>query len=109
MLCLGFNDNVNDFRPLVACQQMCGLSLCTLHNVPGDGRLCGRNELLCRVCAQPHLFSRTFIMLVWPRLKGPAYESGTRLQAASGLHHLMSNHFVILVCCELLSVRRTRC
>ncbi|KAI0728757.1 hypothetical protein C8Q72DRAFT_779383 [Fomitopsis betulina] len=29
-------------------------------------------------------------------LKGPAYESGTRLQAASGLHHLMSNHFVIL-------------
>jgi len=29
-------------------------------------------------------------------LKGPNYESGTRLQVASGLHHLMSNHFHVL-------------
>ncbi|GJE84605.1 Protein IVY1 [Phanerochaete sordida] len=29
-------------------------------------------------------------------LQGPTYESGTRLQAASGLHHLMSNHWHIL-------------
>ncbi|KAH9844018.1 uncharacterized protein C8Q71DRAFT_24980 [Rhodofomes roseus] len=29
-------------------------------------------------------------------LKGPTYESGTRMQAASGLHHLMSNHFHVL-------------
>ncbi|CCM03400.1 uncharacterized protein FIBRA_05531 [Fibroporia radiculosa] len=29
-------------------------------------------------------------------LKGPTYESGTRLQVASGLHHLMSNHFHVL-------------
>ncbi|GBE79248.1 Protein IVY1 [Sparassis crispa] len=29
-------------------------------------------------------------------LKGPTYESGTRLQAASGLHLLMSNHYHIL-------------
>ncbi|OCH94246.1 hypothetical protein OBBRIDRAFT_769910 [Obba rivulosa] len=30
------------------------------------------------------------------RLKGPNYESGTRLQAASGLHHLMSNHYHVI-------------
>ncbi|KAK0453370.1 hypothetical protein EV421DRAFT_676449 [Armillaria borealis] len=29
-------------------------------------------------------------------LKGPAYESGTRLQAASGLHHLIGNHWHVL-------------
>ena len=31
------------------------------------------------------------------RLKGPTYESSTRLQAGSGLHHLMSNHWHVLV------------
>ena len=31
------------------------------------------------------------------RLKGPTYESGTRLQAASGLHHLIGNHYHVLV------------
>ncbi|KAI0092815.1 hypothetical protein BDY19DRAFT_990496 [Irpex rosettiformis] len=29
-------------------------------------------------------------------LKGPNYETGTRMQAASGLHHLMSNHWVLM-------------
>ncbi|TDL29319.1 hypothetical protein BD410DRAFT_779692 [Rickenella mellea] len=29
-------------------------------------------------------------------LKGATYESGTRLQAASGLHHLMGNHWHVL-------------
>ncbi|KAI1792851.1 hypothetical protein LXA43DRAFT_1003501 [Ganoderma leucocontextum] len=29
-------------------------------------------------------------------LKGPNYETGTRLQAAAGLHHLMSNHFHVM-------------
>ncbi|TFK93920.1 hypothetical protein K466DRAFT_537223 [Polyporus arcularius HHB13444] len=29
-------------------------------------------------------------------LKGPNYESGTRMQAAAGLHHLMSNHFHVM-------------
>ncbi|PCH41392.1 hypothetical protein WOLCODRAFT_100459 [Wolfiporia cocos MD-104 SS10] len=29
-------------------------------------------------------------------LRGPNYESGTRLQVASGLHHLMSNHYHVL-------------
>ncbi|KDQ64821.1 hypothetical protein JAAARDRAFT_52752 [Jaapia argillacea MUCL 33604] len=29
-------------------------------------------------------------------LKGPRYEAGTRFQAASGLHHLMSNHWHVL-------------
>ncbi|KIP12860.1 hypothetical protein PHLGIDRAFT_97599, partial [Phlebiopsis gigantea 11061_1 CR5-6] len=29
-------------------------------------------------------------------LKGPTYESGTRLQAASGLQHLISNHWHVL-------------
>ncbi|KAI0722953.1 hypothetical protein C8Q76DRAFT_793945 [Earliella scabrosa] len=29
-------------------------------------------------------------------LKGPTYESGTRMQAAAGLHHLMSNHFHVM-------------
>ncbi|KAF5387960.1 hypothetical protein D9615_000191 [Tricholomella constricta] len=30
-------------------------------------------------------------------LKGPSYEAGTRLQAASGLHHLIGNHWHVLV------------
>jgi hypothetical protein len=30
-------------------------------------------------------------------LKGPTYEAGTRLQAASGLHHLIGNHWHVLV------------
>ncbi|KAJ7591305.1 hypothetical protein C8J56DRAFT_559196 [Mycena floridula] len=29
-------------------------------------------------------------------LKGPSYETGTRLQAASGLHHLIGNHWHVL-------------
>ncbi|KAI0699410.1 hypothetical protein BC835DRAFT_567539 [Cytidiella melzeri] len=29
-------------------------------------------------------------------LKGPNYDTGTRMQAASGLHHLMSNHWHVL-------------
>ncbi|ESK97497.1 hypothetical protein Moror_17676 [Moniliophthora roreri MCA 2997] len=29
-------------------------------------------------------------------LKGPTYETGTRLQAASGLHHLIGNHYHVL-------------
>ncbi|VDB83312.1 unnamed protein product [Peniophora sp. CBMAI 1063] len=29
-------------------------------------------------------------------LKGPTYEQGTRLQAASGLHHLIGNHWAVL-------------
>ena len=35
------------------------------------------------------------------RLKGPNYETGTRLQAASGLHHLMGNHWHVMVCLSL--------
>ena len=31
------------------------------------------------------------------RLKGPGYEAGTKLQAASGLHHLIGNHWHVLV------------
>lgn len=31
------------------------------------------------------------------RLKGPSYEACTRLQAASGLHHLVGNHWHVLV------------
>jgi hypothetical protein len=30
-------------------------------------------------------------------MKGPSYEHGTRLQAAAGLHHLMANHWHVLV------------
>ncbi|KAH9943111.1 uncharacterized protein BXZ73DRAFT_40812 [Epithele typhae] len=29
-------------------------------------------------------------------LKGPTYESGTRMQAAAGLHHLMGNHYHVM-------------
>ncbi|KAI0751410.1 hypothetical protein C8Q80DRAFT_1251338 [Daedaleopsis nitida] len=35
-------------------------------------------------------------MEVCAGLKGPTYESGTRIQAAAGLHHLMSNHFHVM-------------
>jgi len=31
------------------------------------------------------------------RLKGPTYEAGTRLQAASGMHHLIGNLWHVLV------------
>jgi len=31
------------------------------------------------------------------RMKGPSYEQGTRLQASAGLHHLMANHWHVLV------------
>jgi hypothetical protein len=31
------------------------------------------------------------------RLKGPSYEAGARLQAASGMHHLMGNLWQVLV------------
>lgn len=30
-------------------------------------------------------------------LKGPTYEAGTRLQAASGVHHLIGNLWHVLV------------
>jgi len=30
-------------------------------------------------------------------MKGPSYEQGTRLQASAGLHHLMANHWHVLV------------
>jgi hypothetical protein len=42
-------------------------------------------------------------LLIPHRLKGPTYEVGTKLQAASGLHHLMGNHWHILVCTAVLS------
>jgi len=32
------------------------------------------------------------------RLKGPTYETSTRIQGASGLHHLMGNQWHIMVC-----------
>lgn len=32
-----------------------------------------------------------------PRLKGPSYESGSRLQAAAGVHHLIGNLWHVLV------------
>ncbi|THV03321.1 hypothetical protein K435DRAFT_747984 [Dendrothele bispora CBS 962.96] len=35
-------------------------------------------------------------MEVCSGLKGPSYETGTRLQAASGLHHLIGNHYHVL-------------
>ncbi|KAF5370013.1 hypothetical protein D9758_001265 [Tetrapyrgos nigripes] len=35
-------------------------------------------------------------MEVCSGLKGPTYETGTRLQAASGLHHLFGNHYHVL-------------
>jgi hypothetical protein len=43
-------------------------------------------------------------------LKGPSYEAGTRLQAASGLHHLIGNHWHVLVrrvLCSLVSTPPT--
>lgn len=35
------------------------------------------------------------------RLKGPNYEAATRLQAASGVHHLMSNLWHVLVSIQI--------
>jgi hypothetical protein len=44
------------------------------------------------VCAAEYSSAHTMV-----RLKGPGYEAGTRLQAASGLHHLIGNQWHILV------------
>jgi len=38
------------------------------------------------------------------RLKGPTYETSTRIQGASGLHHLMGNQWHIMVCTHLPGV-----
>ena len=37
------------------------------------------------------------IIPTFVRLKGPTYEAGTRLQAASGMHHLIGNLWHVLV------------
>ena len=96
--CLGVNGTVNNFAPFVAGQQMCVLSLRTPDDVTGNGWVCRRYGLMRRVCMHFLASSGASMTPIRTRLKGPTYESGTRLQAASGLHHLMSNHFIILVC-----------
>lgn len=44
-------------------------------------------------------------ILILPRLKGPTYEAGSRLQAAAGVHHLIGNLWHVLVC----TFHPTRC
>jgi hypothetical protein len=46
---------------------------------------------------QAFRFLGVLALTVHHRLKGPSYEAGTRLQAAAGLHHLIGNHWHVLV------------
>lgn len=77
-----------------ASKQMRGIPRGTSEHGEGDSGVCGRHGGLLRVrcLASP-------ITYAYPacRLKGPTYESGTRIQAAAGLHHLMGNHFHVMV------------
>ena len=94
----------------LALEFMFQFPICAAYNVPGYRHVRRRNGILRRVravlrstnpsirLASPEsqrltnsLFSRR------SRMKGPSYEQGTRLQAAAGLHHLMANHWHVLV------------
>jgi hypothetical protein len=60
---------------------------------------------VARMCLQISLTlenwgGRTHILRI--RLKGPSYEAGSRLQAASGVHHLIGNLWHVLVRITLL-------
>jgi hypothetical protein len=80
-----------------ALELMLQLPIRAAYNVPGHRRVRGRHGILRRV-------RRTDINpgirrnpRHSTRMKGPSYEQGTRLQAAAGLHHLMANHWHVLV------------
>lgn len=75
----------------------CGkLRGCDAEHVAGDGSLSSRAAKLLLVRIIRDRIS-VLIHIVHCRLKGPTYEQGTRLQAASGLHHLIGNHWAVLV------------
>lgn len=74
--------------------------------VEGDLALRRRNGSLLKVRPSlnslfPRIQTRT---LPTSRLKGPTYETSTRIQGASGLHHLMGNQWHIMVCTPTPSV-----
>lgn len=54
----------------------------------------------CSVFVSSYSLGSSKCSLYCNSLKGPNYEGGTRLQAASGLHHLMGNHWHLMVCPE---------
>ena len=81
---------------------MLQLPICAAYNVPGYRYVCRRNGNLRRVRAVLHSVSHLLrltnsLLSHHSRMKGPSYEQGTRLQAAAGLHHLMANHWHVLV------------
>lgn len=73
---------------------MCNLPRSLAHDVKSSGGICRCNGGMLRVCA---FLCVSPPKLISSRLKGPDYESGTRMQVAAGLHHLMSNHFHVMV------------
>jgi hypothetical protein len=96
----------------LALEFMFQFPICAAYNVPGYRRVRRLDGILCRVRAvlrsadssiYPSLASpesQRLTISLFPhrsRMKGPSYEQGTRLQAAAGLHHLMANHWHVLV------------
>lgn len=43
------------------------------------------------------VLTQNYFIITSVSLKGTSYEAGSRMQAASGLHHLMGNHWHVLV------------
>jgi hypothetical protein len=71
------------------------LSYCFTPYVESDICICRRFGKMLRVCSD---YQYQVENGAHPcSLKGPTYEAGTRLQAASGLHHLIGNHWHVLV------------
>ena len=97
-------------KHVLAPEFMFQFPICAAYNVPGYRHVRRRNGILRRVravlpstnssirVASPESQTLTNSFLSHrSRLKGPSYEQGTRLQAAAGLHHLMANHWHVLV------------
>lgn len=90
----------------LAFKRLCKLSYRPDVPVEGDLAFRRRNGSLFEVRPSlnslfPHVRTRTPQTY---RLKGPSYETSTRIQGASGLHHLMGNQWHIMVCTPTSSV-----
>lgn len=101
-----FHDSYTHTTALVALEFMLQLSICNAHHVSSYRRARRRNGILCRVRSSASICTTSsesmgILTKHHPRqshrMKGPSYEQGTRLQAAAGLHHLMGNHWHVLV------------
>ena len=93
LLAVSLLPTAESLRSFSASVQLIGKHSCSCLKLPP-----GLQTLWSRVHRMfAFLLLYDYILRVNIRLKGPNYEAGTRMQAASGLHHLMSNHWHVLV------------